>query len=302
LYLFLADDQTIVGSIGVERMPFQCDSHEITLGFATNFHSSQAGVGGYLFMQWMNSCHGGIVFGGSPDVHRILQQQQWTYFPAVQTYYLNRPFTSHPDEDWWRVAAKKALRYAFQAKLSKYASRLPAQVVADLSVQEEHSYTEDILPRRSPFVFRFAPSLDYLRWRYNRELPFVRYRLFRILVRDVSMGYVIINESPERLIVAQCDGEDATSLAYGVLLSLLEAAHGEQKARWVVLTSCHPDMQQVYAHFGFKTQWRARPFALGALRRRIDVPTETSNWLINYDWGDNGLRAPFIDQKPVSPS
>jgi hypothetical protein len=281
-------------------MRFQCGSREMTLGFATNFHASQAGIGGYLFMQWMKACQGGIVFGGSPDVHRILHQQQWTYFPAVKTYYLNRPFTSRPDEAWWRVAAKKAVQHAFQTKLSRYASRLSPQAVADLSVHEEHAYTEDLFPRRSPFVFRFAPSLDYLNWRYNGALPFVRYRLFRLLAGDTSVGYVIINESPERLIVAQCDGEDASSLAYGVLLSLLEAACSEKKARWVVLTSCHPDMQRIYTHFGFKTQRRGRPFALGALRHRIDVPTETSNWLINYDWGDNGLRAPFIDQKPVS--
>ena len=302
LYLFVADDQTIVGTIGVERMRFRCGSHEVTLGFATNFHASQAGVGGYLFMQWMKSCQGGIVFGGSPDVHRILHQQQWTYFPAVKTYYLNRPFTSHPDEDWWRVVAKKALRHAFQTKLSRYASHLPPQAVAALSVREEPVYTKDLLPRHSPFVFRFAPSLDYLHWRYNGSLSFVHYRLFRILASDISVGYVIINESPERLIVAQCDGEDASSLAYGVLLSLLEAARGEQKPRWVILTSCHPEMQQIYTHFGFKIQRRARPFALGALRRRIDVPAESSHWLINYDWGDNGLRAPFLDQKPVSSS
>lgn len=74
-----------------------------------------------------------------------------------------------------------------------------------------------MLPGHSPFTFRFAPRVEYLNWRYNLSLSFVRYRLFRILAGARSIGYII--------------------LASG-----------------------------------------------------------TSNWLINYDWSDNGFQAPFLDQ------
>jgi hypothetical protein len=302
LYLFLADDYTIMGTIGVEQMRFRCDSREVTLGFATNFRAFQPGVGGYLFMQWMKSCYGGIVFGGSSDAHRILRQQQWTYFPGVKTYYLNQPYSSLPREAWWRIVVKKVLWLSSRTKISKCASQISSETVVGLSVREEHTYTEELLPRTSPFALRFAPTLDYLKWRYNTELSFVRYRLFRILASGISIGYVIINESPKQLIISQCDGEDVSSLAYGVLLSLLEITRSDKKPRWVVLTSCHPAMQQIYERFGFKAHRRGRLFALGTLRRPLNVPAETSNWLINYDWGDNGLRPPFRDQKPVSSS
>jgi hypothetical protein len=86
------------------------------------------------------------------------------------------------------------------------------------------------------------------------------------------------------------------SLAYGVLLSLLEVAQGHEKARPVLLTSCHHEMQKIYEGFGFKPERQNRPFALGPLQPPIDLPCETSSWLVNFDWGDKGLRVPFLDQ------
>jgi hypothetical protein len=52
-------------------------------------------------------------------------------------------------------------------------------------------------------------------------------------------------------------------------------------------------MQQVVEEFGFRASRQERPFALGSLRHSIPVDSDTSNWLVNYDWADNCLRAPF---------
>jgi hypothetical protein len=146
---------------------------------------------------------------------------------------------------------------------------------------------------------RFAPDANYLAWRYSTQLPFVRYRLFRVLDRGRSAGYVILNESPERVIVSQCDGEDAETLAWGVVLSLLNAGQADRQPRTVMLTCCHPTMQEIYRSFGFKAD-STHPFALGSLRRSIAPPagSNTSNWLINYDWGDNGLMELWTDNSP----
>src|SRR5205807_9440999 len=144
-------------------------------------------------------------------------------------FLLNRSYPAYPGEARWRRAAKW-LREHWRHRLSRYASRLPPGAAA-ISVREEQAYTEDLLPQASPFAFRFAPPLDYLAWRYHTALSFVRYRLFRILQGATTLGHVILNEAPDRLLVAQCDGADAATLAHGVLRSIPEASRADRQPR-----------------------------------------------------------------------
>jgi hypothetical protein len=300
LYLFVRDTATVDGTLGVELMPFRVGSQELTMGFGSNFHALRPGAGGVLFLRWMRACPLGIVFGGSPDTHRLLRGQEWTYLPGAKTYYLNAPYAARPKDGWWLTTAKWALRHTARTVVSEWTSRLRDEGASRLSVREERRYSEDLLPRRSPFAVRFAPSVAYLAWRYALDLSFVRYRLFRLLRDGESMGYVVINQAPERLIVAHCDGDDATSLAYGVLLSVVEVAGRDVRPRGVVLASSHPEMAAIYRRFGFRAKRPDRPLAIGGRTPRRTVPTDTSGWLINYDWGDNGLRAPFLDHAAAS--
>jgi len=55
-------------------------------------------------------------------------------------------------------------------------------------------------------------------------------------------------------------------------------------------------MQKIYESFGFQPATEDYPFYLGATNGPADVAPDTSNWLVNFDWGDNGLLAPFLDQ------
>jgi hypothetical protein len=126
----------------------------------------------------------------------------------------------------------------------------------------------------------------------------VKYRVFRILKGGHSAGYVVLNESPRELIVAHCDGTDPKTIAYGVLLSLLQASREDRGPRTALLSSSHPMMQEIYQHFGFRSEHSRRPFALGTLTGPSDIEPDTSNWLVNFDWGDNGLRLPFLDESP----
>jgi hypothetical protein len=296
LYLFLDDAGTVAGTVGLEQLHFEHTGRDFPLGFPSNYYAFQHGAGGHLFLHWMKSCRTALVFGGSEDTHRILRQQQWTYYAGVKVFLLNRAYPSFPGEARWKTAAKWA-RGLFRPRLTSYARSVPAGMASTLTVQEERTFTDDLLPHSSPFAFRFAPTREYLAWRYDTGLSFVRYRLFRILSRGASAGYVILNEFPDRLLVAQCDAEEPATLAWGVVLSIVAASREDRRAREVMLTCSHPAMQEIYQRFGFRAARQERPFVLGSLRHRAELPPpDTSAWLINFDWGDNGLRVPFLDQ------
>jgi len=289
LYLLVSHDD-VAGVVGVERMPFRRDSRQITVGFGTNYYSLKPGAGGFLFLHWMKSCDLGISFGGSPDAHHVIRSQKWPYFEGIGVYLLNNPFQSYPGQPLWKRAAKWVARQSTRRRIATHFRDIPARVLERFSVREEIEYTEDLLPKSSPFDLRFTPSAAYLSWRYATRLPFVRYRLFRILDGNTTAGYVILNDTPDRVVVAQCDGEDPEAIAWGVVLSVLKIAREDRAPRTVMLTCCHPAMQEVYKSVGFKKD-STHPFALGSLRPGIAPPADaaTSNWLVNFDWGDNGL-------------
>jgi len=296
LHLFVLNDGKVVATYGQERMRFLYNGEPTTVCFGSNFYSLQSGIGGFLFLQCHKEHATGLVFGGSANSHRMARSRKWTYYPGVKVYVFNKPYRPHPTENFLRIAAKAIVRSITQSKLMDCASRISPILRARISVREESEYSEDLLPHKSPFTFRFAPQLDYLKWRYSTRLPFVRYRLFRVLDRGETAGYVIINDAPENIIVAQCDGIDGGTLAYGVLMSVLETGREDQRPRSATLTSSHPEMQRIYECFGFRPEREDRPFYMGTLQGGIHVPPDTTRWLVNFDWGDNGLRPPFLNQ------
>jgi len=290
LHLLVSREDNVVGALGLERMPFRFGSQHVTIGFGTNYYSLEPGAGGFLFMHWLKNCDVGMSFGGSPDAHHVIRSQRWPYFDGIGVYLLNKPYEVYAGDPAWKRTAKRLARYGARRRIASYSRNIPPQVAKRISVREESAFAADLLPRTSPFEFRFTPGVDYLAWRYNSRLPFVRYRLFRILDGGKTRGYVVLNESPERILVSQCDGEDPEALAWGVVMSVLKAGETDESPRTVKLTCSNPAMQQVYRSVGFKAE-SEHPFALGSLRRGVAPPADspTSNWLVNYDWGDNGL-------------
>jgi hypothetical protein len=296
LYLLTAEGGSTAGVIGIDQMRFAAGEKVHTLGFATNYHAAQQGAGGLLYLHWMKTAAFGLVFGGSEDTHKILRQQGWAYFWGVKTFVLNRPYHIMPGDPLWRRWAKRILAGVPHTPLAARARRIPPEIHERITVEEEQQFTDDMLPQTSPFAFKFAPTLEYANWRYNTGLSFVRYRLFRIRTGGRTCGYVVLNDAPGKVIVAQCDGEEPAALAYGVLLSLVRATAKDGRAREVMLTCSHPEMQRVYQQFGFRARGPDRPFVVGSRRGPVDLPADTSQWLVNFDWGDNGLRPPFLDQ------
>ena len=295
LHLIRAESGSVVGTIGIDRMRFAGGDAYLTLAFATNFHAARPGVGGLLYLHWLKTCPLGLVFGGSPDTHKILRRQRWTYFPGVKTYVLNRRYPIRPEDALWKRWAKRILAGLPKTGIDSRLRRIPRAVRRGIDVREEDHVSADMLPRTSPFSFRFAPTTDYVNWRYRTGLPFVRYRVFRLCEQGRTFGYVVLHDSPEKVVVAHCDGDDPTALAYGVLLSLAEATR-EAAAREVLLACSHPAMARVYLQFGFRASGGERPLAVGSCGGRVELPADTSSWLVNAAWGDNDLRAPFPDQ------
>jgi hypothetical protein len=296
LYLVRDDAGEILSTLGIDKMPVRMGSRDLVAAVGTNFHSLQKGAGGLLFLQWLRAAPISFVFGGSPDTHHIIKARKWTYFPGVKTYQLNSPLSFQPGEPMWRKAAKFA-RHQMMPPVPplKRLSRLGQSDFQDLRVIEEQSYTEDLLPANSPFVFRLNPDIPYLSWRYALGLSFVRYRLFRILRNETSVGYVIINDHPQRVMVAQADCDDPSTLAHGILLSLVETTRNDARPREISLASSHTMMQTLFTQFGFRASKIDRPFVLGTARGGVDFSTDTSAWLVNRDWADDGLRTPFLD-------
>jgi len=298
--LFLAvEDGRVLATLGVETLRFEWEGREERIGIGNNFFSLRRGRGGLLFRRWMGVCPLSLVHGGTADTHRITAKHGWTFYPGVRPYYLNPDYPPEAGQSLWRAAAKAVLRRLPRRPLAGLAARVPAEAARRLSVREEPAFTDDLLPASTPFAFRLAPCGDYLRWRYNTRLPFVRYRLFRLRDGEATAGYVILNDSPRRILVAHCDGTGAADLAWGVVLSLSAAARDGRDARPVTLTSCHPVMQAVFRRAGFRPARGDRPFTIGSLRQGAPFPMDTSAWLVSFDWGDNGLRRPFPDEPPT---
>jgi len=299
LYLYLSDSGRVLGTLGRDLLRFEHGSREITIRLGSNWFSLQPGVGGQLtkFSAQANPNSFGMMLMASQKAFSVLRHYGWVAVPGVAGYFLNGPCHLHPGNSWRKRATNAIIRQLAGKRISSFASRVPPDARARITVCEEYSYSQDLLPRQSPFSFRFAPAVEYLSWRYHLALSFVRYRLFRVVAGGTSIGYVIINESPHRMIVAQCDGEDATALAYGVLLAILQVGDKDQRPRTVFLSCCHSEMRQVLEQFGFRPRPRGDlPFAFHTLPPQLNPSSGISNWLVNYDWSDNGLQAPFLDQ------
>ena len=299
LLLALDKKDQVVGTLGVDRMRFESESGEMTLGFGSNYNSFLPGVGSFLFLRRLKVCPLGLVFWTTEDTQKVIGSLGWTYFSGVRRHHLNYRNPTFPREPVWRKAAKGIFRRLPRKKIGSYASRLKDASGAGVSVRPERVFSAGLLPRQSPFAFRFAPSLDYLNWRYNTELSFVRYRLFRIMARGTTVGYVVINDKPDSLTVAQCDGVDPVTLAYGVLASIVEVGKHDLNPRSVMLTSSHRLMQERYREFGFRASGSDERFAVGGYKQDIALDADTSAWLINFDWGNNELQTPFLDQVSI---
>jgi len=295
--LFLAVDENdeVNASVGGELMRFEFRGGSVTLTYPRDFRALRPGAAIYLFRKLLARSSGqGIGIGGTDESHRVIRAMGWTTFGHLRIHRLNEPYPRWAGDTKLRLKAKDLIDLMRRKPIARFAPRIPQEAIAHLSIREETACTEDMLPTVSPFAFRYAPPLDQLNWRYNTRLSFVRYRVFRLLLGETTSGYVIINESPERLMLAHCDGLDPAVLAYGALLSMLEVGGQDRKPRTMMLASTHPGMKAIFEQFGFRETGGPHPLIIGGIPDALQIPLDTSQWLINWDWGGRALRPPFL--------
>lgn len=289
LHLAIDEDDSCAAFLGFDRLRFEHKGQELFLGMATNFYTLTPGVGGFLWLKWMRTCPNGLVFGGSEYTHQILKKQNFTYYPGINVYAMNARYKSYDSDPMWRKGIKRILRTLTRKPIKKYMSPNLDRQSTSVTVRETQS--RDAMPLKANcFAFRFAPTADYLHWRYNSGLGFVRYRWFDIFADGVRAGYCILNDAPQQIIVSYSDGVDPEKLAYGTLKAVFAAAQDDDSNRAALVVSSHPVMQKIFVSQGFHLDLADRPLALGSSRSRLDLEI-TQRWLINFGLGDNDLRA-----------
>ncbi len=288
LYLAVDVDERCVALIGFDRLRFELYGEEIMIGMATNFYTLKPGIGGFLWLHWMKRCNTGLVFGGSQDSHNILKKQQFTYYPGINLYTLNARYSIYSNDPAWKIPLKHALQALVRKHLKNYQTRRLLEESSSIAVKEISS--SDFKQIESDcFSFCFAPTEEYLCWRYSTALSFVRYRWFEITENGVRIGYCILNDAPEQIIVAHSYGNHPTKLAYGILKAVFCASGSDERKRSVLLASSHEQMQKIFVRHGFLLDTPNRQMAIGSLRSKLNLP-EPQSWLINFGLGDNDLR------------
>lgn len=298
LFLVLDQDGVLLGTQGVEWMPFDEGGHIHRFGFGSNYLAFRPGAGVYLYAHWLRFCDAGMVLGATAPVHRILKKSGWVYREGIHSYFLNRCYTEPEPARWYRHI-DKGIRTWLSARhsLPDLHRRVPSDL-ADVAVEEQSDYSAELLAFKSAFPFRFAPDLSYLRWRYGTNLPFLTYRIFRVSRSGALVGYVVLQERDTEVVVAHSDGSEPRALAAGVVRSVARAGRDRSDRREVILMCSYPAMQRVFEQTGFVAPARLDiPFAIGKLRGGYEINVPVSEWLVNAGWGDNALRPPFNDAK-----
>ncbi len=301
LLLMLDEDGRILGTLGYEKMTFATPEGDRCFAHGSNFHAFEPGAGGLLFLHWLKNCDSGIVFGGNENTQRVIEHQRWPRYSSVETLQLNHAYADMPGESLWRSLTKQLLRrLPSNTRVDRRAASMLARDADVVEAVPETEFTQDMVPAESPFALRFAPELEHLNWRYRSGLDFVRYHTFRIVHAGETCGCVTFNEQQHRLILAHCDGNDPWVLTRGVFAALARLCRGRLRSCGVLLASSHAVMKAAFREFGFQRHRTQRSLSIGKLGRQEPVSDDTSNWLVNYDWGDNGLRPPFLGCPHVS--
>lgn len=284
LHLALADDgDTVMGTIGFERIPFLIRGAELPVSFGSNFHTFKDGCGGLLFMKWIRSSAAAMVYNCSADTLRLISAQKWNRLEGIQMLTYNAPATRTPGQSPLGYGVKSlAKRLLHRPSLDIATRKRNISRETGISVVEREGFDEEMLGFESPFDLRVTPDLAYLRWRYATGWKAFRYRIFSIMRQGDPCGFVVLNDAPNQVSVALADAAGPTCLAAGMLLSLA-AVSGKRPS---LICSSVPEASELLRTIGFRVSATGPRVHFSPKFPLADVAAP----LINFGLGDNDIR------------
>ncbi|MCB1064313.1 MAG: hypothetical protein KDN20_15525 [Verrucomicrobiae bacterium] len=282
LYLAIDNDK-ILGTLGVESIPFQVGERIEKVGFGSNFHVLNDGIGGLLFIRWIRANPNAMVIGGSDDTQRILKGQHWSNPTDLKILTYNAPASSASNQPKALQALKHAIRkWQRKPPLQQRINRLSAVFPPEVAIESITDFTLGNVNFRSAWQVRLAADPAYLNWRYPRDGA-VSYQRFAILSQGASQGYVILIDGPENIVVSLIDATSPEMAHTGTLLALAQVQGDRKKP--ILLSFSDPILIERFCRSGFRLSSFNSPVWF---QHPLEFP-ETS-LAINYGLGDNDLR------------
>lgn len=290
LMLMLDGDGQIAATLGSEKIRLRIGSETFDAAVLSSTFSLLPGAFPLLFMHWMKSAEVGLAFPGNALLQDMFaRQKRWVAIPGLRRYWLNWSYPVLPDDPAWKSLAKPLARWARRVDASGFERRLRGIAPAGLALREERRFDSGMTPRAATaFGFRVEPDADFLDWRFDSDLDYVRYRIFRIERGARSCGCIVIAEWPHCLLVSHADCDDVHTLSCAILLAIARLNQGEHRHRKVLLSSMHSGMQQWLSRYGFEPEPRDTAFHVAAFGNRALPQCAQDDWLVNLDIGDAG--------------
>ncbi len=299
LTLLLDDHDHCLACLGNERMTLKVGELGYRLGCLSSFYAFHPGYGFYGFSAALHGADAGFMLGGTDKAIGFVQRLGWD-LGQINAYSLNLTYhedAGHPLRNLCKLLVNACVS---RVPLHNLETKLPDSLTR-VQVIEQSSYADDLLDFPSSFAARFDRPVAHFAWRYALDLPFARYRLFKAFLGSEYIGFVILQDMPEQVLVAESSGSEPKAVAAAILRSISAVARSEEDKREVLLLCSNPAMQRIFVSAGFQYSARRRiQFGFGGLKGRIPAPVGPSEWLVNYDLGGRGLHRPFLDETVVA--
>lgn len=288
LQLLLSTEGAVVATLGSEYVRMQSGSRSLAVAILSNTYSFEPGAVTFLLHRWMKTCEIGILFPGNLQMRQLIaRQKRWVQISGLRTLWLNWDYPVFAHDPLWKRLAKPVISRATRVDAGAFGSLVSRGARGAITVRNEDRIPEDLPRWDGGFGLKLSEGADYLNWRFDTALDYVRYRLFSVWVAGSRCGAVVLAEWPHCVVVSYCDGDDPDDLAGGVLLAIAEVNQGEHRYRKVLLSAIHARMRQAFERAGFRPDPVETPFYMASFGDQ-SVPESEGDWLLNLEFGDAG--------------
>ncbi|MFG0827915.1 hypothetical protein ACF8R6_05980 [Pseudomonas sp. CJQ_7] len=272
LHIYLDDSDEIVGTMGIEEIPYRYKGEKGNFFFGSNWFAATALAGASTYRLWTErnrrSC---LSFGGTDAAHNFFRGAKWTYFEGFQI--LVRSINS-------------------AAKLNSQAGTILSQLGRNIETSR-HAQDDAISNFAKGFSGGFYSTAESLKYRYNSNLSYISYKWINIIEAGKIVGLAIFNCGPNEVVLSYCDGIDPVAVAGGVLKGFAQVLgdYSDLSDMKIRIGSCSPEMIDVWKQANFKASAQ-RTFAMNKPIIGLTGPDSLSidSWNVALDVGDNCLR------------